>query len=162
MKVEDRAQAQEKGFTCPRCGQRASYLERQLKGSQTYFIAVHYEGYQKVGGKVKKKVRKCYLGPREYILVEKLHGLDLAGLIDSERFKRYVREALDSTEFTLDELLELIGELADRALEKAEVIEVGRVKAAVDRALAAREVLSKVYAKLYERYLKLRFERPQA
>jgi hypothetical protein len=77
------AQAQEKAEAekklCPRCGQPLSYIESYKKGSQTYYVAVHYEGYEKaeVEGRrrIKKKVRKCYLGPQVYKYVEKLHEL---------------------------------------------------------------------------------------
>ena len=141
----------EKGFACPRCGRKASYLETQVKGSQVYYIAVHYEGYQKVKDKVKKKVRKCYLGPKEYILVEKFHGLGLAGLVDPGRFRRYVREAIDSAGFSLGELLELIGDLADRALERAEAVGAEEARAALSMAWLAREKLSKVCGKLCEK-----------
>ena len=93
-------------LVCPRCGQRASYIEKQVKGSQTYYVAVHYLGYD--SSAKRKKVKKCYLGPREYVNVEKLHGIGLAGLIDRARFKRYLREVVESTDFGLEELLELI------------------------------------------------------
>jgi phosphoglycolate phosphatase-like HAD superfamily hydrolase len=50
-------------------------------------VAVHYEGYEKVEEegrrKVKKKARKCYLGPQIYKYVEKLHELGLPTLMAS-------------------------------------------------------------------------------
>jgi len=70
-----RSQEAEEKKLCPRCGQPYSYIESYTKGSQKYYVAVHYEGYQKAEGKVKKRVRKCYLGPQVYKYVEKLHGL---------------------------------------------------------------------------------------
>ena len=83
---------------CPRCGLPVSYFEKQRKSGKEYLYAVHYYGYSRTAsGKVKKKVRKCYLGPvGAYEYVTKLHfreGLVLRGLSDSERAFAYL-EAL--------------------------------------------------------------------
>jgi Sec-independent protein translocase protein TatA len=82
---------------CPRCGQPVSYIERQRRGNQVYYYAVHYEGYERgPDGRVHKKVRRCYLGPNAYIEVSKLHadlGLTLKGLIEEGRERDYM-EAL--------------------------------------------------------------------
>ena len=142
-------------FTCPRCGRPASYIERQRKGDRVYYVAVHYKGFRKEGGKVKKDLEKCYLGPMEYVLVEKLHGLGLAGLMDRDRFKRYVREALDSDELSLKDLLELAVEVAERALELVETSDVD--DSLVEKAKQAYNTLIKVYGKLKERRLVERF-----
>ena len=144
---------------CPRCGREVSYVERQVKGSQTYYYAVHYFGYEVVNGKVKKKVKKCYLGPREYEYVEKLHSLGLAGLIDRERFRRYLKELLDSTEMDLKELLEVVRELATRALEEVEELDSARARELLEEARAVWGLLGKVYHKLYEKHLVARFSR---
>jgi hypothetical protein len=40
-------------------------------------------------------VRKCYLGPREYIAAERFNRLNLSGLADRDRFKRYILKLLD-------------------------------------------------------------------
>jgi hypothetical protein len=141
-RVEDQAQggAQEKAEkasqdekaerVCPRCGQPYSYVESYKRGSQTYYVAVHYEGYEKVeeGGKkkVKKKVRKCYLGPQTYKYVEKLHELGLSGPIDRERFKRYFRELLDEVDLSPGELIAMIEELGLRLLEDLDLVEADR------------------------------------
>jgi len=145
-------------LVCPRCGQRASYIERQVKGSQVYFLAVHYLGYD--SSTKRKRVRKCYLGPKEYVNVEKLHGLGLAGLIDRARFKRYLREVVESTDFGLEELLELISDLARRVLEEADLLEPSEAERALPKAYVTRELLSKLYGKLYEKRLLARFSRP--
>jgi len=144
---------------CPRCGREVSYVERQVKGSQTYFYAVHYMGYERVGLKIKKKVKKCYLGPREYEYVEKLHNLGLAGLVDRERFRRYLKELLDSMEVGLRELLELVRELAERALEEVEDVEPAKARELSEEARAVWGLLGKVYHKLYEKHLVARFSR---
>ena len=58
---------------CPRCGQPISYIERQRRGDQVYYYAVHYEGYERTpDGRIRKKVRRCYLGPEKYILTNKV------------------------------------------------------------------------------------------
>jgi len=83
---------------CPRCGLPVSYFEKHRSGDKEYLYAVHYYGYSRTAsGKVKKKVRKCYLGPvGAYEYVTKLHfreGLVLRGLSDSDRAFAYL-EAL--------------------------------------------------------------------
>jgi hypothetical protein len=133
MKAETKveAQAQEKAEAekeaekklCPRCGQPYSYIENYRRGSQTYYVAVHYEGYEKVSGKVKKKVRKCYLGPQVYRYVEGLHELGLSGAIDKERFKRYFKELLDQVDLSPKELTAMIEELGSRLLEELDLAE---------------------------------------
>jgi len=73
-------------MVCPRCGQPISYIERQRRGNRFYYYAVHYEGYERTpDGRIRKKVRRCYLGPSTYVEVSKLHadlGLTLKGLIE--------------------------------------------------------------------------------
>jgi len=90
-------EGQPRVMVCPRCGQPISYVERQRRGSQVYYLAVHYEGYERgPDGRVRKRVRKCYLGPAEYIEVSKLHsdlGLTLKGLTEEGRERDYM-EAL--------------------------------------------------------------------
>jgi len=91
-------EAQPRGvMICPRCGQPVSYIERQRRGNQVYYYAVHYEGYERgPDGRVHKKVRRCYLGPNAYIEVSKLHadlGLTLKGLVEEGRERDYM-EAL--------------------------------------------------------------------
>jgi len=81
---------------CPRCKRPISYIERHRKGDRVYVVAVHYEGYERLpNGKIKKKVRKCYLGPEgSYVHVTKLHvfeeGLVLKGLTDRDRALEYL------------------------------------------------------------------------
>jgi hypothetical protein len=55
---------------CPRCGRPYSYLERHRIGKKVYLYAVHYEGYESgPDGRMRKRVRKCYLGPADSPLV---------------------------------------------------------------------------------------------
>ncbi len=55
---------------CPRCGRPYSYLERHRIGKKVYLYAVHYEGYERgPDGRMRKRVRKCYLGPADSPLV---------------------------------------------------------------------------------------------
>lgn len=42
--------AQEVRKVCPKCGQPYSYLSSYKRGSRVYYLAVHNEGYEEVGG----------------------------------------------------------------------------------------------------------------
>ena len=79
---------------CPRCGLPYSYIKRKRVGDKVYLYAVHYHGYTREGGKIKKKVTECYLGPEgSYEYVTKTHlkeGLILKGMIDTERALAYL------------------------------------------------------------------------
>ena len=105
---------------CPRCGQPISYIERQRRGNRFYYFAVHYEGYERTpDGRIHKKVRRCYLGPAEYVEVSKLHadlGLTLKGLIEEGRERDYM-EALAST---------IEARLRDGRLRPEEALELAR------------------------------------
>ncbi len=93
-------EGQPRVMVCPRCGQPISYVERQRRGSQVYYLAVHYLGYERgPDGRVRKRVRKCYLGPAEYIEVSKLHsdlGLTLKGLMEEGRERDYMEALVKS------------------------------------------------------------------
>ncbi len=82
------------GKVCPGCGLPYSYIKEKRVGNKIYVYAVHYLGYEKVGGKVRKKTKECYLGPKEqYDYVTQTHereGLVLRGLIDSNRALEYL------------------------------------------------------------------------
>jgi uncharacterized C2H2 Zn-finger protein len=158
-RVEGQAQAQESQEAekklCPRCGQPYSYVESYTKGSQKYYVAVHYEGYQKVEGKVKKRVRKCYLGPQTYRYVEKLHELGLSGAIDKERFKRYFKELLDEVDLSPGELIAMIEELGSRLLEDLDLAEADKDLA--DRLRGCYQLFMKAYGKVATRLYSERF-----
>ena len=85
---------------CPRCGQPISYIERQRRGNQVYYYAVHYLGYERgPDDRIHKKVKRCYLGPEAYIEVSKLHadlGLTLKGLIEEGRERDYMEALVKS------------------------------------------------------------------
>lgn len=53
---------------CPRCEAKLDRLLEAQRGSRKYLYAIHYD---KAGGKI--ITRQCYLGPREYLEVAKLH-----------------------------------------------------------------------------------------
>ena len=117
---------------CPRCGQPISYIERQRRGNRFYYFAVHYEGYERTpDGKIRKKVRRCYLGPAEYVEVSKLHsdlGLTLKGLIEEGREMDYMEALANTIEARLrdgrlrpEEALELARKL-DRLAELARML----------------------------------------
>ena len=73
---------------CPRCGSPGYEEVRNVQG-RTYFYFVHVT---KEDGK--RRVHKCYLGPRLYRYVERLNPLGLAGLIDRDRFIQYIMTIL--------------------------------------------------------------------
>jgi len=158
-RVEGQAQAQESQEAekklCPRCGQPFSYIESYTKGSQKYYVAVHYEGYQKVEGKVKKRVRKCYLGPQTYRYVEKLHELGLSGAIDKERFKRYFKELLDEVDLSPRELVGMIEELGSKLLEDLDLAEADKELA--DRLRGCYQLFMKAYGKVATKLYSERF-----
>ena len=92
--------AREKGEIieiCPRCGGVVSWYERQVKGNNVYWVAVHYLGRDRKG---RKQIRKCYLGPHKYIYVERLNWLGLAGAVDPARYIRYLTLALAKINIT--------------------------------------------------------------
>jgi len=80
---------------CPRCFRNISWIERRERGGRAYYYAVHYDGYSKVNGRIKRFISKCYLGAEKYVNVEKFQNLELAGLADRGRFKRYVKRLID-------------------------------------------------------------------
>jgi len=151
---EEAEEAEEKKL-CPRCGKPYSYIESYTKGSQKYYVAVHYEGYQKVEGKVKKRVRKCYLGPQTYRYVEKLHELGLSGAIDKERFKRYFKELLDEVDLSPRELIAMIEELGSRLLEELDLAEADRGLA--ERLRGCYQLMLKAYGKVATKLYSERF-----
>jgi len=62
-------------ITCPRCGQPVSYIEKHRRNGHVYYYAVHYLGYERApDGRVRKRLRKCYLGPEAYTEVSRTHG----------------------------------------------------------------------------------------
>ena len=85
---------------CPRCGQPISWVETFRKGGHTYYVAVHYQGYYKdSSGKIRKKVRKCYLGPDIYDYGSRTHtdlGLTLRGAIEERRVIAYLDAFISS------------------------------------------------------------------
>lgn len=75
-----------RGDSCPRCGLPISWVERVSVGGRVYYVAAHSSG----GG---KKPRRCYLGPREYVYVSRLHkdlNLVLKGALDGDRWVDYM------------------------------------------------------------------------
>ena len=120
---------------CPKCGLPISYIDSYKRGGNTYYLAVHYLGYVKdQTGKVKKKIKKCYLGPKEYVYVSALHQdlrLVFRGLLENERILNYLkalREALEDMKLRRELLVELkkiaqdIVRIVDRKLEPEESV----------------------------------------
>ena len=103
--------------TCPRCGSPISWIEKLRRGDRVYYVAVHYLGYTKSGGKVRKRVRRCYLGPEEYEYVTRLHrdlGIVLKGAIEERRVVHYLDaflEALPRANVDRPTLVEILNKL---------------------------------------------------
>jgi len=115
---------------CPRCGAQISWLEKQLKGSRVYYVAVHYLG-SKEG---KRRVKKCYLGPEEYDYVSRLHrdiGITLEGAIKNRRVIHYLDAFLASLpqleldRATLLEIADKLAKLSSKLREYGEKLESG-------------------------------------
>jgi hypothetical protein len=157
--AEEAEEKAEEKKLCPRCNQPYSYIESYTKGSQRYYVAVHYEGYEKaeVEGRrrIKKKVRKCYLGPQTYRYVEKLHELGLSGPIDRERFKRYFKELLDEVDLSPGELIAMIEELGSKLLEDLDLAEADKDLA--DRLRGCYQLFLKAYGKVATKLYSERF-----
>jgi len=67
--------AQSQLEVCPRCGEPISYIERHRRNGHVYVYAAHYYGYRRgPGGRVIKRVRRCYLGPADSPLVSASPG----------------------------------------------------------------------------------------
>jgi len=103
--------------TCPRCGSPISWVEKLRRGDRVYYVAVHYLGYTKSGGKVRKKVRRCYLGPELYEYVSRTHrdlGIVLEGAVVERRVVHYLDafvSALSRVELDRPTLVEILNKL---------------------------------------------------
>jgi len=105
---------------CPRCGLRYSWIERKRVGYHEYFYAVHVDGGAR---------KKCYLGPKTYENVTKLHydmALVLKGLLDRDRAVEYleillvkVRREVEGGKVGEDQVQRLLA-LAKRLVEACE------------------------------------------
>jgi len=104
-----------RGMVCPRCGQPISYIERQRRGNRVYYYAVHYEGYERTpDGRIRKKVRRCYLGPDKYVLTNKV--LAVAGL----HVKSLAQQLTEDKPLIASQLEEL-AKVIEEKMAKAEI-----------------------------------------
>jgi hypothetical protein len=71
-------------FVCPRCGD-LGYLERRQVNDQLYYYCRHVTVEAK-----RRKEKRCYLGANRYEYVETFNRMMLSGLLDEERFRRYL------------------------------------------------------------------------
>jgi hypothetical protein len=105
-------------FLCPRCGE-PGYLRLRAVSKRVYYYARHFSWE---GGKQRERV--CYLGPQRYVAGELFNGLEQAGALDGERFRRYLLRLVSRMS---EEDLVFLRDAVERALRK---IEEGRAKAA--------------------------------
>jgi len=100
---------------CPRCGQPISYIERQRRGNRVYYFAVHYLGYERTpDGRIHKKVKRCYLGPEEYVLTNRV--LATAGL----QVKSLVHQLIEDKPLVVSQLEDL-AKAVEEKMAKAEM-----------------------------------------
>ena len=98
-------------FVCPRCGD-IGYLSRQTRNGHTYYYCRHVQVMQKT-----RKERKCYLGADKYEYVELVNRMGLSGMLDSERFRKYLEHLLPKLQY--DDLVK-IKNIIDKELERVE------------------------------------------
>jgi hypothetical protein len=98
-------------FLCPRCGE-PGYLKPKVVSNRLYYYARHF--YWE-GGKPRERV--CYLGPERYVAGELFNGLEQAGALDGERFRRYLVRLVSRMS---EEDLRFLREIVDRALRSTE------------------------------------------
>ena len=125
---------------CPRCGRPIDWIEKANRNGRVYYYAVHYLGSTSVNGKLKKKVKKCYLGPEEYVYVTRTHakeGLVLKGLPEQYRTIEYLRELLASIvskagKMPEQDVQQLIEELNTAIVELKRMLEERRRKKIIE------------------------------
>jgi hypothetical protein len=79
---------------CPRCNEPYSYVEKRVVHDRIYYYAVHVSIVND-----KRKIKKCYLGAKEYYYVKKLHEdseLNLTGIFEKDRYLQYLDQILYS------------------------------------------------------------------
>jgi len=102
-------------MVCPRCGQPISYIEKHKRGNRVYYYAVHYEGYERgPDGRPRPKLRRCYLGPDKYVLVNSV--LATAGL----HVKSLAQQLMEDRPLVVSQLEELAKAIEEK-MAKAEI-----------------------------------------
>jgi len=94
---------------CPRCGEPISFIERRKMGNRVYLYAVHYYGYERGShGKVRPRLKRCYLGPADsplvsvsYVTTAPQEGsvydrLSALTELPAEEIERQIRELLEA------------------------------------------------------------------
>ena len=102
---------------CPRCGRPYNWIESYVVKGRRYYRAVHYEGCVKKGNKVRRIVKRCYLGPQEYIYTSVTHPFMLRGAVSSGRLVDYLKAIADYME-TIEEAEDVELEAVIKELEK--------------------------------------------
>jgi len=95
---------------CPRCGE-TGWMESKPLGNQIYLYYVHPIRVEEEGV-IRRRVRKCYLGPLVYKAAQIANPLGLSGFLDEGRFLRYALAAIEKLD--LRELLELREKIDER------------------------------------------------
>jgi len=79
-------------YICPRCG-NTGYPQKETRRGRTYLYCYHYRIENG-----KRKAWRCYLGAEKYVNVERFQQLELSGLSDKNRYKKYILNILDKLE----------------------------------------------------------------
>jgi hypothetical protein len=98
-------------FVCPRCG-TLGYIERRYVNGQAYYYCRHVTVEAK-----RRKERRCYLGARQYSYVETFNHMQLAGMLDEERFRRYLEHLIPK--LRVEDLI-ILKERIEKELSKLE------------------------------------------
>jgi hypothetical protein len=104
---------------CPRCGEAGGYIEKRTVNDRTYLYFVHQRVIR--GERI---IRRCYLGAGEYKYVNRFNPIGLAGLIDRDRFTRYIEALVDK--IGVDKILEVFKTLISR-LSREELMEAKKI-----------------------------------
>jgi hypothetical protein len=115
---------------CPRCGEAGGYIEKRMVNDRTYLYFVHQRVF---GGE--RIIRRCYLGAGEYKYVNRFNPIGLSGLIDRDRFARYIEALVDK--IGVDKVMEVFKALIGR-LSREELMEARKIiddKIGVDKVM---------------------------
>jgi len=144
---------------CPRCNEPYSYLEKRVVHDRIYYYAVHVSIVND-----KRKIKKCYLGAKEYYYVKKLHEdseLNLTGIFEKDRYLQYLDQILYSLVHNglSEEEKNILKTKLRRALrelegkkkkpkEKATINEVVEIIAKERKFKIGKDKLNKLYSKI--------------
>jgi len=82
---------------CPKCHTPASFIREDIKGNKAHYYYGHYDGFEKLpDGKVKLKIRYCYIGSDSFELPIEGNENDQDIVTYREKVINYVKDLLFS------------------------------------------------------------------